>query len=150
MKQNIKIRAIIIYQDKLLCARHKIYKGLLEKASTSWALPGGTLEPSESLINGLKREILEETGVNAKVGNLLYIQQFNYQQETYLEFFFHVFNSDEFLDIDLNKTFHGYLEIAEIGFVDPKKTFLLPKFLSSEAIATHVKSNNPPKIFSYL
>ncbi len=150
MKQNIKIRAIVINQNKLLCVRHKSYKGVVVQTSKSWALPGGTLEPGESLISGLKREILEETGVRAIVGNLIYIQQFNYQLQTYLEFFFHVLNSNEFLDIDLSKTTHGNLEIAEINFVDPMKTFLLPKFLSTEPITKDVKSNNPPKIFSYL
>ncbi len=35
-----------------------------------WVFPGGMVEVGENLIDGLKREIMEETGVDAEVGEV--------------------------------------------------------------------------------
>lgn len=35
-----------------------------------WVFPGGQVEVGENLIEGLKREIMEETGIEAQVGEL--------------------------------------------------------------------------------
>lgn len=36
-----------------------------------WSVPGGRLEPGESLVDGCRREVLEETGVEVEVGPLI-------------------------------------------------------------------------------
>lgn len=36
-----------------------------------WVIPGGTLEHGESLIDGARREVFEETGVNVEITGLL-------------------------------------------------------------------------------
>jgi len=36
-----------------------------------WSIPGGMLEVGETLLEGVKRELLEETGVEARVGELI-------------------------------------------------------------------------------
>ncbi len=38
-----------------------------------WVFPGGMVEAGENLIDGLKREIMEETGVDADVGEVFCI-----------------------------------------------------------------------------
>ena len=83
---------------------------------------------------------VEETGIKPVVGNLLYIQQFTHGDKEYLEFFFHVTNSEDYLDIDLTKTTHGMEEIEEIGFVDPATTHILPEFLKTESLDEHAAS----------
>lgn len=38
-----------------------------------WSLPGGKVEPNETLHDALKREMKEETGLDAEIEKLLYI-----------------------------------------------------------------------------
>lgn len=63
-----KVTAAVIERDgKVLCARRK--PGLV--AAGLWEFPGGKLEEGEAPENGLKRELEEELGVEAKVGEFL-------------------------------------------------------------------------------
>jgi 8-oxo-dGTP diphosphatase len=43
-----------------------------------WALPGGWLEGGESVEHTLERELLEETGLQVKVGNLVAVDRANF------------------------------------------------------------------------
>lgn len=63
MERKIAVRGIVLNEGKLLCVRLKPYKGHLKRDNSYWCLPGGGLEKSESLIDGLEREMIEETGV---------------------------------------------------------------------------------------
>ncbi|HSX30263.1 MAG TPA: NUDIX domain-containing protein [Candidatus Saccharimonadales bacterium] len=152
MIRRVSVRAIVLHQGKLLCVRLKPYKGSLREAGGTdyWCLPGGGLDEGEALIPGLEREMVEEIGVKPRVGNLLYVQQFAYNDKDYLEFFFHVTNSNDYLHIDLSKTTHGAEEIAEIGFIDAAGTKILPKFLMSEPLEAFAASNSPTKVISRL
>lgn len=40
-----------------------------------WNLPGGRQEPGELLTEAIEREVLEETGLHARVGELLYVSE---------------------------------------------------------------------------
>jgi ADP-ribose pyrophosphatase YjhB (NUDIX family) len=144
MTQRISVRGIVLHEGKLLCVR-------LQKAAIDyWCLPGGGLEAGESLHDGLNREMIEETGIKPVVANLLYIQQFAADDHEYLDFFFHITNSLDYLAIDLSKTTHGEQEIAEIDFVEPTKTYILPEFLSTDNIQQFAESNTSTRIISRL
>ncbi|WP_433750550.1 NUDIX hydrolase [Falsibacillus pallidus] len=59
----VNVRAIIVRKEAdvekvLIQRRMKSYEG-----STPYEFPGGRLEEFESMINGLKREVMEETGL---------------------------------------------------------------------------------------
>lgn len=41
-----------------------------------WYLPGGRLEPNETLEDCVEREVYEETGLQVKVGSLLYVVEY--------------------------------------------------------------------------
>ena len=148
-QRRINVRAIIWHEGKLLAVKHKESDG---SEAAYWATPGGGLDPMESLIDGIKREIQEETGKTAVVGNLLFMQQFASGQRAKeeLEFFYHVTNGKDFLDIDLSKTTHGEEELARIEFIDPRKENILPAFLSEIDIEKQIAENGPPTLFSEL
>lgn len=152
MIRRVSVRGIVLHEGKLLCVRLKKYQGSLREQSADdyWCLPGGGLDEGEALIDGVKREMIEETGITPEVGNLLYVQQFTYGEKDYLEFFFHITNSRDYLDIDLSKSTHGEAEIEQIEFIDPAVEHVLPEFLSTENLSELVASSQPTRIISRL
>lgn len=149
MIRRISVRGVVLHEGKLLCVRLKAYKEHLKRDNSYWCLPGGGLDDGEALVDGVKREMLEETGVEAQVGDLLYVQQFSHGEKDYLEFFFHITNSQDYIDIDLAKSTHGETEIEEIEFVDPKTVRVLPEFLATENL-TDQANDTPTKVISRL
>jgi 8-oxo-dGTP diphosphatase len=138
MTRRVTVRGIVLHDHKLLSVRLKPYKDHLKRDNSYWCLPGGGLDEGEALVAGVEREMFEETGIHPVVGNLLYVQQFTHGDKEYLEFFFHITNSEDYLHIDLAKTTHGLEEIEEIGFIDPATTHLLPEFLKTEPLDDQV------------
>jgi len=149
MIRKIAVRGVVLYNGKLLCARLKPYKAHLKHDNSYWCLPGGGLNEGEALLDGIRREMVEETGVVPVVGDLLYVQQFAYEDKEYLEFFFHITNGVDYLNIDLSKTTHGEAELEEIGFIDPGSCRVLPEFLKTEDLGRQA-AGNPTKIISRL
>lgn len=149
MGRRLAVRAIIVDETgKLFCVRLKAYGGKAER--TFWCTPGGGMDDNESLEDALKREMIEEVNVAPEIGKLLYIQQFTFEGEEQFEFFFEVTNVEDYQDIDASLASHAEEEIAEHGFVDPKTTHILPKFLTEQDIQADIKSSQPTKIFTYL
>lgn len=146
MNRRINVRGIIVKDGKLFAVRHKQPDG---SDKGFWCTPGGGLEDGESLEDGIRREILEETGITAQVGRLLFIQQFSKTGDEFnnfdefLEFFFLIENSDAFDNISLEDTSHGTAEIAEFAFVNPAETNLLPRFLRTIDIESALTKNSP-------
>ena len=67
-KKTRKVTAAVIERDgKVLCARRK--PGLV--AGGLWEFPGGKLEDGEAPELGLRRELEEELGVEARIGDFL-------------------------------------------------------------------------------
>lgn len=63
----IRVTGLLIEADRVLAVEevHETY--------TQWCLPGGKLEYGETVVQGLAREIREETGLEVAVGELLYV-----------------------------------------------------------------------------
>jgi ADP-ribose pyrophosphatase YjhB (NUDIX family) len=55
--------AVFDENDKILCVK-------INYGSGNWTLPGGHLENNESPYDGVKREVLEETGYIVDIENL--------------------------------------------------------------------------------
>jgi phosphatase NudJ len=66
---NVRTRVIVIDKGRLL---------LLEpfEPGAGWQLPGGGLEPHESLADCAEREVFEETGINVKVTRVAFLREF--------------------------------------------------------------------------
>ena len=148
ISRRIAVRGIVANDDKLLLVRLKHTKIVPESIRLTWCLPGGGLWENELILDGLTREMIEETGVKPVIGNLLYINQFNKDDRNHIEFFFHIINSQDYLNINLAKTTHGINELEEIDFKDPKTIHIMPKFLKNENIFEHIAMNKPTKVFT--
>lgn len=149
-KRRIGVRAIIYRDGKLLAVRHKNADG---SPKDFWAIPGGGLDPGESLEDGLRREVKEELGIDAEPGRLLLVQQFRSSRtdcDEELEFFFLVDDSDEFSAPDFMHTSHGADELAHCEFIDPKKERVLPSVLSAIDLQQLVETIQPVSISNKL
>ena len=149
-KRRINVRAIIWNDGRLFAVKHKTKNN---SESSYWCLPGGGLDPFESLEDGIIREMIEETGVRPQVGRILFVQQLQSGRagrDEELEFFFHIKNHKDFETIDLSKTSHGNIELSQYGFIDPTHEFLLPEFLQNVDLENHINSIQPVVIYDYL
>lgn len=149
--RRICVRGIIYKNGMLFCQE---LKGIDGTARGFWCTAGGGLEPGESLREGVRRELVEETGVTPVIGKLLFVQQYSENEPTsdhqvseFLEFFFHIENPDDFNAIHLEETSHGTLEVSRCGFVDPKTSVVLPKFLQTVDIESYISGSKPVYVY---
>lgn len=126
--RRIAVRGIIIKNGKLFAQRLKHSDGT---PYDYWCTPGGGLDDGESLLAGLTREMVEETGVTPDIGKLLYVQQYANSEKEFLEFFFEITNASDYESIDLASTTHGSEEVFEVAFIDTKTTNIMPMSLRS-------------------
>ena len=145
--RRIAVRGIVFEDGKLFAVKHK------EKDGTEtdfWAIPGGGLDPGESLYDGLHREMIEEMGVAPKVGKLLFVQQYHIEKREFLEFFFHIENTAKYRTVDLSTTTHGHVELSRCEFINPASEYVLPAFLQTIDIEAQISSDQPVHVASYL
>jgi 8-oxo-dGTP diphosphatase len=69
----VALKAIILYERKALIIQRSYGE---VSGSGSWEFAGGKLEFGEDLETGLKREIMEEVGLEVKIEKLLYASTF--------------------------------------------------------------------------
>lgn len=61
---KVALKCCIIKDSKILVLKKTLEEGKNDYGKNLYDLPGGRLEYGEDLIEGLKREVLEETGLN--------------------------------------------------------------------------------------
>ena len=71
-RPRLAVRAAILRDDRLLVVN--AYPG---QQSALWALPGGGVEPGQSLSENLLREVHEETGLAIAVGAVILVNEFH-------------------------------------------------------------------------
>ena len=62
----IGVGALVKAEDQIVVVRRE-----REPAKGLWSIPGGLLELGERLSDGVKREVLEETGLDVEIDHLL-------------------------------------------------------------------------------
>ena len=75
-RPRLAVRAAILRDDRLLMVN--AYPP--DHGSDLWCLPGGGAEPGQSLPQNLQREVLEETGLQIKVGAIILVNEFQDSQ----------------------------------------------------------------------
>jgi 8-oxo-dGTP diphosphatase len=66
-KINVCARICLVHESKLL---------LVSNDGSYWYLPGGHMEPAESLANCARREVYEETGYEIQIQDVIYVFEF--------------------------------------------------------------------------
>jgi 8-oxo-dGTP diphosphatase len=68
---GIRVGAVVARDGALLLVRHQ-----KPDRDPYWVLPGGRLEPGESIPACAEREVREETGLTARFSGVLYVSEF--------------------------------------------------------------------------
>lgn len=144
--RRVNVRGIIYKNGTLFAQQLKVNAG----PDQFWCTPGGGLDPGESLVQGLHREMIEETGIAPVIGKLLFIQQFHDGTREQLEFFFLIENADDYETVDFSKASHGDIEIAANQFIDPSSEILLPAFLKDIDYREYIENRMPVLVMSNL
>jgi 8-oxo-dGTP diphosphatase len=71
-RPRLAVRAAILHRDRLLMVN--AYPG---QQSDLWCLPGGGVEPGQSLPQNLQREVQEETGLTICPGDIILVNEFH-------------------------------------------------------------------------
>lgn len=83
MKHRISAGAIVERDGGLLMVRHR-----LPGRYDFWVCPGGGVEGTESLEAAARRETLEETGLDVRIGKLLYVEELANPTQGFIKFWF--------------------------------------------------------------
>ena len=71
MDFGVRVAAVVEREGLLLLVRHQ-----KPDREPYWVLPGGRLEPGETIPRCAVREVAEETGLDARFSGLLYVGEF--------------------------------------------------------------------------
>jgi 8-oxo-dGTP diphosphatase len=71
MDFGIRVGAVVERDGALLLVRHQ-----KPERDPYWVLPGGRLEPGETIPECAEREVSEETGLSARFTDVLYVSEF--------------------------------------------------------------------------
>ena len=71
MDFGVRVGAVVEREGALLLVRHQ-----KPDRDPYWVLPGGRLEPGETIPECARREVAEETGLSARFAGVLYVGEF--------------------------------------------------------------------------
>ena len=131
--QNVVI-GLLLYQRKIVIQQRNKY----EQYSGKWELPGGKQEDDETLVEALRRELIEEVGVAANIADLKPVYKLPYYNNRSMLHFFYVGHCLRMPESKEGKQIKT-VELSKIDKVD-----FLP---SNLAFLQWAQANNPLLVF---
>lgn len=119
-------RGVIMHEGKILAVVHP-------RRPDVGVLPGGHVDHGENPRECLARELIEELGIEPRIGRLLYVHSFQKSEDThYIEFLFEVLNGEEYTHAPESDPTHAY-EITDTMWVGPESAIaLLPAHVQED------------------
>ena len=71
MDFGLRVGTVVEREEALLLVRHE-----KQDRKPYWVLPGGRLEPGETIPECAERELMEETGLKGRFAGVLYVSEF--------------------------------------------------------------------------
>lgn len=111
MKRKIILTGIIKYKDEFLAVKRSKNDDFLPGV---WEFPGGNIEDGETILPALKRELLEEIGININTEDALIVNIYDKIKEKdekyhYIELDFLIEVESKNLEIKLSNEHDDYL-----------------------------------------
>ncbi len=82
---RVRVNGVLVEGDKILVIQHK-----MSEDKYLWTVPGGGMDYGSDAVSNLRREFLEETGLDVEVRNFLFIHELLDPPLHALELFFDV------------------------------------------------------------
>lgn len=121
---RVRVCGFLISEGRFLLLKHR---GLGTEGYL-WSPPGGGVDFGESLTDAIKREFLEETGLNVAVGEMLFISEFVEAPLHAIEIFFEVKLLSGILKSGIDPEHSADQQIIEeVGYMSLEEIKALPK-----------------------
>ena len=143
---NPRASGIVLRADRVLLSR--------AKRDSFWALPGGRIEPDETSDRALRREMVEELGLEARIGRLVWVveNRFAYEGRRFDEIGFYYLvdlpeemgapRNDEFRAVEPHLRFRWF-SLKEISAIDLRPSFLREGLSALPNGIEHVQVGGP-------
>ncbi len=122
-KLRTRVNGVLIQNDELLMIKHK-----MGKEKYFWNVPGGGMNYGSSALVNLKREFLEETGLEIEVRNFLFTYEFIDIPLHAIELYFEVVAVGGSLILGTDPELSSEKQlITEISFLSMEKVSVIKK-----------------------
>lgn len=129
-RHTIRVTGVLLFEGKILLVQQGT-------ENREWSMPGGKLEPGETLSEAMVREMDEETGLKVRVTRQLYLCD---KPEEHLLHITFLLEADEIDSLRLPTNEFEDTPITDIAFVEPDE---LPNYGYSRQWADRVIAGFP-------